>query len=251
MRRKSGLSACSARLTADLRDVREHARDHARAGDRPDGEQRAWSSAECISSLQARRGGRAGGVGDLAEDLAEARRAAPATIRGPVMLIASSPATSDDGAAEVGAARDLPLLARVMAVLRGRLLGAVVVGHAQRHVQQREGRPTRPRAASEIQPARNGSDAATTSSATATLTGKPTANTFSCGTTRETMPNATSVISSATQHRRGDLERRGEHRWRTACSAPPTSEAICGPRSSGTSCERARRGPAASTRRRR
>ena len=56
----------------------------------------------------------------------------------------------------------------------------------------------------------NGSEAATTSSATATFVGKPTANTFSCGTTRETTPKATSVISSATQHRRGDLQRGGE-----------------------------------------
>ena len=48
-----------------------------------------------------------------------------------------------------------------------------------------------------IQPPRNGSDAITTSRATPTLTGKPTANTFSCGTTLATIPKAMSVTTNA------------------------------------------------------
>ncbi len=43
----------------------------------------------------------------------------------------------------------------------------------------------------------NGSEAPTISSVTPTLTVKPTANTFSCGTTFETMPKAMSVTMIA------------------------------------------------------
>ncbi len=48
-----------------------------------------------------------------------------------------------------------------------------------------------------MKPPMNGSDAITTSSATPTLSAKPTPKTLTCGTTRLTIPNAMSVISSA------------------------------------------------------
>ena len=66
------------------------------------------------------------------------------------------------------------------------------------------------------------------------MIGKPTANTFSCGTTRETMPNATSVIISASIT--GAATSSAEAKIvRERLPAPPTSEAICGALSSGTS----------------
>ena len=66
-----------------------------------------------------------------------------------------------------------------------------------------------------IQSPMNGSETPTTSSATPTLTGKPTANTFSCGTTLETIPKAMSVIDDRQHHRRRDLDRADEHATRT------------------------------------
>src|SRR6476661_8047034 len=48
-----------------------------------------------------------------------------------------------------------------------------------------------------IQPATNGSDAATIRKPTRIFAGKPTANTFSCGITRETTPKPASVMISA------------------------------------------------------
>ena len=82
----------------------------------------------------------------------------------------------------------------------------------------------------------NGSEAPTTSSATATFVGKPTANTFSWGTTRETTPKATSVISSATTTGAA-TSRAAANTVLNTCSAPPTSEDSRGPLVSGHELE--------------
>ena len=191
------------------------AADQARAGDRRDRRRAIVRERDVHQFAEARRRSwRCAGLRDLGRgSRGSSRRRRCDDRAAPVRLSDEQPGDEDERAAEVGAARDLALLARAFAVLGCRLLCALVACHRSRHVQRPERRAHAHRTAGRrSSPPTNGSDAATTSIATATLVGKPTAKTFSCGTTRETTPKATSVISSATRTGARDLERRGEDR---------------------------------------
>ena len=164
---------------------------------------------------------RAGGPGDLAEDRAKGWRPRRDDLRSRE-ADSEQPGDQHKRAAEVGAARDLP---RSRARLRCWVSPSLCAPRVPclSHVQRAERRATLSDSWPEIQPETNGSDAATTSIATATLVGKPTAKTFICGTTRETTPKATSVISSAA--RTGAPISSAEVKIvENACSAPPISE---------------------------
>ncbi len=115
-----------------------------------------------------------------------------------------------DGAVQVGAFRDLPFFARVLAAFGSRFLGLVgFIGHRSPHPDPGQAGFDRALELVENQPDMKGSAAATTSRPTIIFIGKPTAKMFSCGTTRETTPKATSVRISASSTGAGDLERGG------------------------------------------
>src|SRR6202012_1030886 len=134
---------------------------------------------------------------------------------------------------QVGAARDLTLLARLLAVLGRGLLCAVFAGHRQATCSAVNAAPTLEESCSDIQPATKGSVTPTSASATTTLVGKPTAKTFSCGTTRETTPKATSVTSSAS-NTGATISSAEANTVEKDCSAPPTSDVSRGAEVSGT-----------------
>ena len=124
---------------------------------------------------------------------------APAsTILAPIRLIANRPAITTTEPPRSGLRATCPFSRARLRCLGVAFSVRSSLGMCQATCSAPSASPTLTESWLEIQLAVNGSDAPTTSSATATFVGKPTANTFSCGTTRETMPKATSVISSAT-----------------------------------------------------
>ena len=92
---------------------------------------------------------------------------------------------------------------------------------------------TEPWSSSPSQPATNGSEAPTSTRPTVTLAGKPTAKTLSCGMTRETRPNATSV-SVAASRTGAQISIAAAKMPLNATCAPSTSEPMAGASASGT-----------------
>ena len=86
---------------------------------------------------------------------------------------------------------------------------------------------------SPIQPAANGSDTPMMSRPTVTFAGKPTAKTFICGTTRETMPNAASVMTIARTTGAASSSADRNTSANASCT-PPTIAGSDGMSSSGT-----------------
>src|SRR3954454_13264470 len=84
------------------------------------------------------------------------------------------------------------------------------------------------------QPAANGSDTPSTSSATVTLAGKPIWKTLSCGTTRDTTPNAASVRITASATGAASSSA-ATNTPENACCTPATIEPSAGASTSGTS----------------
>ncbi len=124
------------RAKADLGGPGEEAGAEADRGDRPDGEQERGEP-DLHQRVQPVGGHRLGGRGDLREDLAEGGLGG-AHHRGAEQRDRKQPAREHERAADVGRARDLPLLARALAVLGGGLLGAVLLRHGLPDVQGAE-----------------------------------------------------------------------------------------------------------------
>ena len=214
-------------LEADLRDVGDDAGEHAGEGDRRDRQcrrpcRRSRSTApiepRCTTSGRRRRAA-ACRASRRSQRLDDARARSPRARR--------CPASSTTAPLRSADLRDLALLARLLALLGCCLLGLVAAGHgAHRRPCSASGGPGRTSTAAARRRASRRRTAASTpmsSRPTMTLAGMPTAKTLSCGTTRETTPNAASVRISARMTGAATWIAPSEDRRRTPAIAPPTS----------------------------